>query len=87
MEQYKEEIGTLAMLILNGVDGDTAKATEGVKAINTILSENTKIIPFISDEKNRDEFKKLKYPKSSNPLDVVGFIGQLKALSKRYNES
>lgn len=87
MEELKNQIGILGTQILQGVNGDISKATEGIKAINNILVQNPKIIPFIADEKNRKEFEKLKMPKTSNPMDIIGFLGQLKALSEKFNKS
>ena len=86
MEELTEQIQILATQILKGVDGDAKKATEGVKAINNILAQNPKLIPFVSDEKNRKEFEKLKIPKGGNLMSFAGLFSQLQALSKKFNK-
>lgn len=87
MDEYKEQVGIMATQLLQGVAGDTKKATEGLRAINQILVQNPKIIPFIADERNRKEFEKLKMPKSANMMEVMSLIGQLQALSKRFHQA
>lgn len=86
MEELTEQIQILATQILQGVGGDAKKASEGIKAINNILAQNPKIIPFIADEKNRKEFEKLKVPKDGNLMSFAGLFSQLQALSKKFNK-
>lgn len=87
IEKYKEQVGALATLVLKGVDGDAEKATQGILAINNILLQNPKLIPFVADEQNRKEFEKLKMPKNGGVMELAGLFTQLQTLSKRFKNS
>lgn len=87
MEKLTKEIQILATQILQGVGGDADKATEGVKAINNILVQNPKLIPFISNEKNRKEFENIKLPKDGGLMAYAGVFSQLQKLSKKFNKA
>lgn len=86
MEKLTKEIQILATQILQGVNGDADKATEGVKAINNILVQNPKLIPFIADENNRKEFESIKLPKKGGLMAYAGVFTQLQKLSTKFNK-
>lgn len=86
-EELKNELRTFGALMLEGVKNDQTKAAEALKAVNKLLVENPKVIPFISNPENQETFKKIKVPKSASPVELMTFVGELKTLTKKFKEA
>lgn len=86
-EELKQELRTFGALMLNGVGNDQQTAAEALKMVNKLLVENPKLIPFISNPENQESFKKIKVPKSANPMELMAFVGELKTITKKFKEA
>lgn len=86
-EELKQELRIFGALMLKGVDNNQKKAGEALTAVNKLLNENPKVIPFISNPENQETFKKIKVPKSASPMELMSFVGELKNLTKKFKEA
>lgn len=57
MDEYFKELKVFGGNILAGTGNDTAKATEGLQQLNTILQENEGVVLFLLDPKTQQMVK------------------------------